>query len=324
MKKVMCMWAVVVLCLTAVVFGALVLRGGKSFSSMHNDHLTFSDDESLIATSVGVEGIYVWDAKSGTLLYRLNGSDGARPLAFIPGDRTLLTVQNDELVIWHGIDSRFDFSSSKKRTGIRWAGYCADGSMIALCQSDREGERVEIVTSYDEKVLATIPEANHAVWCQQDVLAVAVKEVIQLWDCNTGTMLRAYPKQSGKVVAMAFSQETHTLVSVNLNGDLCEIDTHQELLYYEKSGTIPSANIGVVCFDSLRVWGHAPLYIGAHTNDKVMVWRFYGGQFEEVPVRNTAAEYQYFKYLSPTCKYVTRYRYQENTGHTFCLEKVSY
>ncbi|MDD5026795.1 MAG: WD40 repeat domain-containing protein, partial [Candidatus Peribacteraceae bacterium] len=275
---------------------------------------------------VGIEGIYVWDAKSGTLRYRLDGSDGARPLAFAPGENEhLLAVQNDELVRWDRNDVRFDFSSTKKRPGIRSASYCSDGSMVALQRGPIGGESVEIITSYDEKTLATIPNTGLAVWCQQDILAVAIGDEVQLWDANTGTMLRAFPHQSAKIVALAFSQETHTLVSNTSKGDLYTIDTRQELLEYEKNGATPYANIGVVCWGSLRVWSHAPLMIGAHTNDKVMVWRFYGGKLEEVPVSNVVeTEHQYFKYLSPKCGFVTKYRYQENLGHTFCLERVSF
>lgn len=158
----------------------------------------FSRDDRLIAASALDGSTLVWDRQSGALLERLEGIrapvDG---LAFAPDSRTLYGSAGDRTLVWD-LDGRRQFVSTVSEPIGRF-GYLVvagpDGRSAAYFRATvttfgRDTE-FDIVTSRGEH--ATVP-AGFANWGSYspsgDLLATVVNRRLQVWDPESGRLLR--------------------------------------------------------------------------------------------------------------------------------------
>ncbi|TSC58407.1 MAG: hypothetical protein Greene041619_631 [Candidatus Peregrinibacteria bacterium Greene0416_19] len=326
MKKVIVIVLVVGLVSVGLVFGRGLFKSTTPFHTRNNETLIFSSDEAVIATAVRNDGIYLWDAKENTLLKRLQGSDMARPLAFHPNG-SLLAVQQDMFARWYADGRKAQmWHNARKRSSMISAAYCQDGSLLAILNGSARENTLEVVSQYDSEILLTIHGVTHYTWCQQDLIAVAVGDSVQLWDANAGVKIKDYPRQSGKIAGLCFFDGfRQEVVSYSDTGDIYLWGTSPDDRRRERKG-LPHANIGSIAYGTLRTWGDTPQYLAAATNDAVKIWRFYGGELQELPVvvDKLWSKHQFYSRLSPKAGYTTVYRYSEGNGHTLHLLKVAY
>jgi WD40 repeat protein len=184
----------------------------------------------------GTAEAILWDAKSGRLLHRMPGHYGSIALAIAPDERTLVTVDREQVLrIWDVFTGKLMLKSkslapSWSTWGVQRLVFSRDGQTLYAC-SGGAVHAVDPVTGMLRHQLAdgTVRIGDLCVSPDGRTLAVARgswaehdsdEGVVELWDLASGELKASLAKEYGSAICVAFSPDGRTLASGHRNGKI--------------------------------------------------------------------------------------------------------
>ena len=183
--------------------------------SPDNTRIAIADDEGLI---------YIWQVANGKLELTLQGhTDWVWSVAWSPDGNILASASNDTSVrLWDTTTGQcllVSPSHTNSNEGVAWS---PDGKMLASGGRDRTiriwdsntGETIKIL-DLDTDWLFWVTVSWHA---DGKILAVAVREKIQLWDIKTATLLKTIEGHEQNIISVVWHPQESLLASSSLDG----------------------------------------------------------------------------------------------------------
>lgn len=201
-----------------------------------NSRAVFSPDGTRILTGNQFAVVQVWDARNGTLLFKLEDNTGRLSmgtLAYSPDGKQIIGCDGPTLKVWdalQGGNARFERNI---RTDARFASFSPDGTRIILGRHNA----AEIVDARDGTSVFTLKHSTNplAVDFAGDygVLSAAFSPCgtkivtgggfeqiaeVRVWNARTGTELLELMGHRAKVLSVAFSPDGTRIVTGSRDG----------------------------------------------------------------------------------------------------------
>ncbi len=211
--------------------------------------VALSPDGRYVATS-GRSGAYVWDFNSGQLLHRLEAHEwGVAALAFSPDSRLLLTGAEDRFIRAWDVETGAARGLFEGHTrAIQNLEFAPDGRSFVAASLDSTVRVWSLETSKIIQQFA-VPEVQLARFSpdgrQLVTSAIARADQIQIWDVETGKVMRALPDHAFYSSWLGFVSED-VLISVgdDLKLRIWNLDSG-ELLHTLSGATLSIAGVSI-------------------------------------------------------------------------------
>jgi WD40 repeat protein/mono/diheme cytochrome c family protein len=164
------------------------------------------------AASAGDEAVYVWDAATGRLRWRLEGHSGAvSALAFSADGRRLLSAGADRVVrLWDTGDGKLLLRLVGHTEPVRAVAFTPDGRRALSAGEDRCIRLWDLRTSRELDALTGHAGTITALAVSADgkrMLSAGTDRSLRLWDLGSGADLGNLTGHTGEVHAVAFAPD---------------------------------------------------------------------------------------------------------------------
>jgi WD40 repeat protein len=216
------------------------------------------------------KSVWLWDVATGRKLRRLgNAEEAARPLAFAPDSRTLVSCAGDSrsMIWWDVVTGKEIRRRDDYPGGIKQIAFSPDGKTLAGLGGDHVVRLWDAATG--DEILPRFglegPVTYVDVSSDGRLVATGGGHGVQLWESNTGKELRRLPGNQDLVGPIALSADGRILVSAASDKTICiwelatgqilrrlrgHQNTIQSLVLAHDGKTLASSS----CKNSVRVW----------------------------------------------------------------------
>lgn len=190
--------------------------------------LNYSPDGKFLASSDDAGLIKIWDTASRKLVTTLSGHTAlVMAVAYSPDGKTLASASWDQTVrLWDPTTGEEKAMWTAHNSPVQTIQFSPDGRMLATKGRDEAVKLWDVAThSLIRKWPTDTGRSGDLVFCRNGtVLATTRRDVIELWDIETG-QLRFQMAQPSSVWSLAASPEGDWLVSGESSGSICAWDT---------------------------------------------------------------------------------------------------
>jgi len=180
--------------------------------------VAFSPDESMIAASVGKNGIRLYDSQTGELLGELPSPGQVRALAFTANGETLLAGGHAKALYWLNVETMQrekevrgfpDTVTDLKLSPNEQLVACCSGNEVFLIDRD-SGVKLQVLRGRDTFVMncAFSPDGRR-------LASVGVDRLMHVWDVETGVLLLSCPSSS-PLLRVAFGENGESIFGLNM------------------------------------------------------------------------------------------------------------
>ena len=160
---------------------------GSPVSSMTSNegamcHVEFSHDGTRIVMGTGGKVVHVWDARTGSLLFDLPGSEATPFGTFSPDDSLIVTCSWYRSLLWDGRTGQF--IAKLDDSGVDCARFNPDGSLLATGSG-----KLRVWNTATRELVAEVPTASSVTWVEWSedgrfIVSALGNGTTRIWDAS--------------------------------------------------------------------------------------------------------------------------------------------
>lgn len=182
--------------------------------------LSFSQDGKLLASAGADEYIHVWDFQSGKLLRMIpHYAKGLVNVAFHPNSQWIASCceQDPSIQIWNAHTGELSAGFHSRSNGPTSIAFSPGGNILASGGRDGLVELWQVSDVQHLQFIKMLAGHHHNIsaiaYAQNDLLAtLSYGEVIKIWSCESGKVLRVIEGYNRLIGANAFSPDNKLLL----------------------------------------------------------------------------------------------------------------
>ncbi len=197
--------------------------------------LVFSPDGASVLTACDDGGVRRWNARTGEIEWERQISAARLPsIAFSPsGERLAVVTREGALWVCSADGETCEPWLPASGTPLRAVRYSADGRWLLAAGAGRQVVIWDLAHPGEPRVLVGQNQEIYALDISASGLIASGDTVgrIRISDAERGTALATLDGHAGGVMALQFSRDSRTLLSVGMDGRVCEWDLAYPLPY---------------------------------------------------------------------------------------------
>ena len=203
---------------TLAIFEADTGKRNHTITDAHGDRVyavAFSSDGSILASCGRDEVIHLWNVGTGDLNGTLVGHEqNVRDLTFSPSGEILASASDDGTIRLWNVSTGKTVKTITAFGGMNKLIFSPSGDIL-VSSARNDSIRFWDISTGEQLRAITPPQATHFIAFSPDgrTLASAHPTEINLWDAETGELVKTWTGHTDSIYPIAFSPDGKTLIS---------------------------------------------------------------------------------------------------------------